>query len=178
MHKTTSISLKMVKRCHFEWKIVVILSVAHLVTTFIFFSAWDKSRVKRDNFQNSTQKMRTFQSQAECKMHVSADHEGRKLNYQCPICSYLFSNQRALKEHAERFHKVKKIENFDRPRKLNYQCAICSYQFLNHSALNEHIAKLHKSENIENQTSLITSNGSRRGFQCPICLDFFKVEMI
>ena len=33
---------------------------AQLVTTFIFFSAWDKSRVKWDNSQNSTQKMRTF----------------------------------------------------------------------------------------------------------------------
>ena len=38
--------------------IVVILSVSQLVTTVIFFSAWDKSRVKRDNSQNSTQKMR------------------------------------------------------------------------------------------------------------------------
>ena len=41
-------------------KIVVILSVAQLVTTVIFFSAWDKSHVKWDNSQNSTQKMRTF----------------------------------------------------------------------------------------------------------------------
>ena len=32
---------------------------AQLVTTFIFFSAWDKSRDKWDNSQNSTQKMRT-----------------------------------------------------------------------------------------------------------------------
>ena len=40
-------------------KIVVILSVAQLVTTVIFFPAWDKSRVKWDNSQNSTQKMRT-----------------------------------------------------------------------------------------------------------------------
>ena len=106
---------------------------------------------------------KVFQSQAECKMHISAVHEGRKLNYQCPICSYLFANQRALKEHAERFHKEKKIENFDRPRKLNNQCAICSYQFLNHSALNEHVARFHKSENIENQTSLITSNYGNTG---------------
>ena len=35
-------------------KRVVILSVAQLVTTVIFFSAWDKSRVKWDNSQNST----------------------------------------------------------------------------------------------------------------------------
>ena len=48
----TSISLKMVK--------VVILSVAQLVTTVIFFSARDKSRVKWDNSRNSTQKMRTI----------------------------------------------------------------------------------------------------------------------
>ena len=40
-------------------KIVVILSVAQLVTTVIFISAWDKSSVKWDNSQNSTQKMRT-----------------------------------------------------------------------------------------------------------------------
>ena len=33
---------------------------ARLVTTFIFFSAWDESRVKWDNAQNSTQKMRTL----------------------------------------------------------------------------------------------------------------------
>ena len=41
-------------------KIVVILSVAQLLTTVIVFSAWDKSRVKWDNSQNSTQKMRTY----------------------------------------------------------------------------------------------------------------------
>ena len=29
---------------------------AHLVTTFVFFSAWDKSCVTWNNFQNSTQK--------------------------------------------------------------------------------------------------------------------------
>ena len=40
-------------------RIVVILSVAQLVRTFIFFSAWDKSRVKWDNSQNSRQKIRT-----------------------------------------------------------------------------------------------------------------------
>ena len=37
-------------------KIVVILSVAHLVTSFIIFSAWDKSRVKWDNSRNLTKK--------------------------------------------------------------------------------------------------------------------------
>ena len=40
-------------------KIIVILSVAQLGTTFNFFSAWDKSRVKWINSQNSTQKMMT-----------------------------------------------------------------------------------------------------------------------
>jgi len=35
---------------------------AQLVTTFILFSAWDKSRTKWDNSQNSTQKMRTIVS--------------------------------------------------------------------------------------------------------------------
>ena len=44
----------------FCMKIVVIVSVAQLVTPVIFFSAWDKSRVKWDNSWNSTQKMRTF----------------------------------------------------------------------------------------------------------------------
>ena len=33
---------------------------AQVVTTFIFFLAWDKSRVKWDNSRNSTQKMRTL----------------------------------------------------------------------------------------------------------------------
>ena len=36
-------------------KIVVILSVAQLVRTVIFFSAWDKSRVKWGKSQNQTQ---------------------------------------------------------------------------------------------------------------------------
>ena len=43
-----------------ELKMVIILSVAQLVTTFIFISAWDKPHVKRDNSWNSTQKMRTI----------------------------------------------------------------------------------------------------------------------
>ena len=38
------------------------LSVAQLVTTFIFFSAWDKSHVKWDNPRKPTQKMRTLVS--------------------------------------------------------------------------------------------------------------------
>ena len=53
MHKMTSVSLKMPEvvilsenSCH------LILSVAQLVTTDIFFSERDKSRVKWDNFQN------------------------------------------------------------------------------------------------------------------------------
>ena len=33
---------------------------AQLVTIFIFFSAWDRSRVKWDNPRKSTQKMRTL----------------------------------------------------------------------------------------------------------------------
>ena len=41
-------------------KIVDIFSAAQLETTFIFFSAWDRSHVKWDNSQNSTQKMRTW----------------------------------------------------------------------------------------------------------------------
>ena len=46
----------------FWLKIVVILSVAQLVTKVIFFSTWDKSRVKWDNSRNSTQKMRIIES--------------------------------------------------------------------------------------------------------------------
>ena len=42
--------------CHFEWKLI--LSVTQLVTTVIFFSAWDKSHVKLGKSQNSIQKMR------------------------------------------------------------------------------------------------------------------------
>ena len=45
--------------------IVVNLSVAQLVTTVIFFSAWDKSRVKWDSSRNSTQKMRTLEKDKE-----------------------------------------------------------------------------------------------------------------
>ena len=41
-------------------KIVVILLVAQLVTTVIFFSAWVKSHVKWDNSRISTQKMSTI----------------------------------------------------------------------------------------------------------------------
>ena len=51
--------------CHFEWKY---LSVAQLVTTVIFFSAWDKSRVKWDNSRNSTQKMRESSAQNDTLM--------------------------------------------------------------------------------------------------------------
>ena len=51
-NEMTAISLKMLK--------VVILSAVQLLTTVIFFSAWDKSRVKCDNSRNSTQKMRTI----------------------------------------------------------------------------------------------------------------------
>jgi hypothetical protein len=42
----------------------------HLVTTFIFFSAWDKSRVKWDNSQNLTQKVRTM---IFGKRHINKD---------------------------------------------------------------------------------------------------------
>ena len=53
----------------FGVKTVVILSVAQLVTTVIFFSAWDKSRVKWDNSWNSSQKMRTFVAFHRCESH-------------------------------------------------------------------------------------------------------------
>ena len=50
-----------------------------------------------------------FHSQAHVKMHISADHGGRKLNYKCPNCSYLFSNKNVLKEHVGRFHNGKMV---------------------------------------------------------------------
>ena len=53
MHKIISISLKMVEVVILS-EIVVILSVA--ITIVIFFSAWDKSRVKWDNSLKPTQK--------------------------------------------------------------------------------------------------------------------------
>ena len=41
---------------HVVWKIdVIICAFAHLLTTFIFFSTWDKSHVEWDNFRNLTQ---------------------------------------------------------------------------------------------------------------------------
>ena len=51
-------------------KIVVILLVAQLVTTVIFFSAWDKSLVKWDNSRNSTQKIRTHTNICRLKVFV------------------------------------------------------------------------------------------------------------
>ena len=47
-------------RFSFRVKIVVISWATDKMTTVIFFSAWDKSRVKWDNPQNSTQKMWTY----------------------------------------------------------------------------------------------------------------------
>ena len=55
-------------------KINVILLVAQHVTTVIFFSAWEKSRVKLDNSLNSTQKMRTMawslDFRTKCLLHA------------------------------------------------------------------------------------------------------------
>ena len=57
-------------------EIDVILSVAQHVTTVIFFSAGDKSRVKWDNSRNSTQKMRTIQSKV---INVGSDTFGNPI---------------------------------------------------------------------------------------------------
>ena len=64
--KITVVTSWATDKIHSKWlkltfwvKIVVIFSVAHLVTTFISFSAGDKSRVKWSKSRNSTQKMRT-----------------------------------------------------------------------------------------------------------------------
>ena len=40
---------------HFEWNRCHFVHLLSLLTTFLLFSAWDRSRVKRDNSQNSTQ---------------------------------------------------------------------------------------------------------------------------
>ena len=50
---TTATILSEILRCHF-------VHLAQLITTVILFSAWNKSRVKWDNSQNSRQKMRTY----------------------------------------------------------------------------------------------------------------------
>ena len=52
--------LKMVKIVILSENNCRFVSCSLLVTTFILFSAWDKSRVKWDNSRNSTQKMRTI----------------------------------------------------------------------------------------------------------------------
>ena len=59
MHKMTFIHSKCPK-FSFWVEIDVILSVAQLVTTVIFFSAFHKSRVKWDNSRKPTQKQRTI----------------------------------------------------------------------------------------------------------------------
>ena len=41
-------------------EIYVICAFAQLLTTFIFFSVWDQSHVKWDNFENSTHEKRTL----------------------------------------------------------------------------------------------------------------------
>ena len=61
-------------------KIAVILSVVQLVTTFIFFSAWDRSRIKWDNSQNSTQKMRTFTLYVETLTQTKGCFPGQNWN--------------------------------------------------------------------------------------------------
>ena len=72
-------------------KIVVILSVAQLVTTVIFCSAWDKSCVKWDNSWNSTQKIRIllFNSLlAVFSWKLKARHSRKDLTFWFPrICS-------------------------------------------------------------------------------------------
>ena len=88
-----------------------------------------------------------FQSQAQCKMHISADHGGRKLDYKCQICSYLFSNPTALKEHAERFHKGKMVES------IHEKCLFCSRLFLNQSALKEHVERFHRGKIMHQQNT-------------------------
>ena len=45
-----------------------------LVSTFNFFSAWDKSHVKWDNSHNSTQKMRTYKTRV-CRKNKNCSKE-------------------------------------------------------------------------------------------------------
>ena len=53
-------SLKMTISAILRVKQMSFCAFAQLVTIYIFFLAWDKSCVKWDNSQNSTQKMRTY----------------------------------------------------------------------------------------------------------------------
>ena len=65
-------------------KIVVIWSVAQLVTTVIFFLAWDKSRVTRvtrDNSWNSTQKMKAYISRVQCITQSDCFARGCLINF-------------------------------------------------------------------------------------------------
>ena len=61
-------------------------AIAQLVTTFIFFSAWDRSRVKWDNSRNSTQNMRTY---------VSCKYRGKGMHKKIIKCIVLTSKSRS-----------------------------------------------------------------------------------
>ena len=58
---------------------------AQLVTTVIFFSAWDRSRVNWDNSQNSTQKMRTFTLSVETLTQTKGCFPGQNWTVALPL---------------------------------------------------------------------------------------------
>ena len=77
--------VKYIPRCHF----VHLLS---LLTTFLFFSAWDKSRVKWDNSRNSTQKMRTT---------VRSNRPERRSMQKLPSLDYYCSHNTQVQKYEQ-----------------------------------------------------------------------------
>ena len=59
---------------HIAWKIDAFCAFAQLLTTFIFFSAWDKSHVEWDNFRNSPQCYHYVQVYLFQKLATSGEH--------------------------------------------------------------------------------------------------------
>ena len=92
MSKCTKLHLFHSKLSKFSFwvKIVVILSVAQLVTTVIFFSAWDTSSVKRDNSQISTNKMRTLDVKEHLKTFLMLSLLEKKSWYKLKLINSIY----------------------------------------------------------------------------------------
>ena len=84
---------------------------AQLVTTSIFFSTWDKSRVKWDNSRNSTQKIRTLDCTALCALAVNICQEQNwalNVYHQCNAFVIFVKN---ISDHFESFKHQNKSYN-------------------------------------------------------------------